>query len=78
MNDTPTQLEVGEAIYNKFRDYFFSDTEPINDIGYGLKNTYELADLEQQHLIDKVFIDLCGYSLDTIIEEATAETKEKE
>lgn len=66
-----TEIKPKEII-NSFRASFESDDESWEKKGSRLLKKYESIDAESKEDMNDIFITLCGYSFETILEEAKA------
>jgi len=57
-----------ETLIEAFDRAYESDTEPWEKKGRRIFSTYDQADPKQKELINDIFISLCGYSLDTLLD----------
>lgn len=62
-----TTEDEGNTLVDKIADAIESDDEVRSDLSLEIKKEYAAADKATKKAIDRIFIHLCGWSLDTLI-----------
>lgn len=55
-------------LFEKIQEEMNTDTESIESISEGLKDVYMCSTPNERLMIDRCFINLCGWSIKTLLE----------
>lgn len=63
-------MDLSEKLLEEFQKSFLDDDESNYKKGERLIGIYQTADEKSKEIIDDVFITLCGWSLQSLLEKA--------